>query len=465
MTLCLRLSLVALSFFSSFPTVSAQSRDLDGVWGARRRFGPDVRGTLTLTRHQREQEGLAWTAEITSHRVAAKESGGWVSFELPGDRGHFRGRLDGEGPIVGHWTQPETRHAGMPCASPVVLEPTGAGGWRGEVVPLDDEFTFFLVVQEREDGSNAAFLRNPDRNFGVFAVADRVERREDEVRLLGTWRGRDQETVLSRGAYFDWNDSFTLNLRGASFDFRRVEDGESEFYARGRDPKPWSYRAPPQLDDGWEVATLEEVGMEAGPIAELVETIIDPPAESLDTPYVHGMLIARHGKLVVEEYFHGFHRDVPHDTRSASKSLTSFLVGAAMQAGDPVDLGMSVYETVGAPYDHDDLDPRASAMTLEHLLTMTSGIDCDDRDSGSPGNEDTLQSQEENPDWYDYTLRLDMLREPGELAVYCSVNPNLVGNVLTAATGRPLETLFHDRVAEPLDFGRYHLYLQPTGEW
>jgi CubicO group peptidase (beta-lactamase class C family) len=75
-----------------------------------------------------------------------------------------------------------------------------------------------------------------------------------------------------------------------------------------------------------------------------------------------------------------------------------------------------------------------------------------------------MQSQEENPDWYDYTLRLAMLREPGELAVYCSINPNLAGKVLGAATGESLETLFQRLVAEPLDIDRYHLYLQPTGE-
>ena len=54
--------------------------------------------------------------------------------------------------------------------------------------------------------------------------------------------------------------------------------------------------------------------------------------------------------------------------------------------------------------------------------------------------------------------------EPGKLAVYCSVNPNLAGNVLSAATGESLESLFQRLVAAPLDVERYHLYLQPTGE-
>lgn len=103
-------------------------------------------------------------------------------------------------------------------------------------------------------------------------------------------------------------------------------------------------------------------------------------------------------------------------------------------------------------------------MTLEHLLTMSSGLDCDDRDFDSPGNEDRVQSQEENPDWYDYTLSLDMLREPGESSVYCSINSNLIGAVLSSATGQRLEDLFYRLIAEPLEINRYHLYLQPSGE-
>lgn len=438
----------------------AEARDLAGLWRARRDFGPRTRGPLTIRR-----DDTAWTAEIDSHRVRVAKNGDVVSFELPGERGSFLGRLEADRSISGHWTQPETRHGGLCYASPVNLLPAAADTWRGNIIPFDDTFTCFLVLQERADGSLGAFLRNPDRNWGVFAYADRVEVQGDQIHLIGEWRNRGNERVLTTGRYRDWQDSFTFNFRNATFEFRRVEgDPVSDFYARGANPEPWTYHAPPALDDGWPVATLEEVGMSEEPFREMIETVIDPPARDAHTPYVHGMLVARGGKLVVEEYFHGFHRGVPHDTRSAQKSLGSFLVGAAMEAGEPVDLSMPVYETIGAPYFHDDLDERTQRMSLVHLLTMSSGLDCDDSDDNSPGNEENLQSQEDNPDWYDYTLKLDTIREPGEKSVYCSINPNLAGNVLTAATGKSLETLFHDYVASPLEFSRYHLCLQPTGE-
>ena len=448
--------------FLTLPMPAASSpgepTDLVGVWEAQRRFGPEVRGMLTLSR-----DGDLWTAEIGSHRLSATTDGCWISFELPGDRGSFRGCLETGGPIVGHWTQPRTRHAGMRSASPVVLELVGRQRWRGEVVPFEDDFSVYLVVEERADGSAGAYLRNPDRNFGVIMNADRLELAGDQVRLIGSWFRSPEETILSTGTYGADGNSLSLRIRGATYDFERIGPA-SHFYARGSNPPPYSYRPPPKLEDGWNVASLADAGLSIEPIRQMIERVVDPAPESVHSLYIHGLLIARHGKLVFEDYFHGFHRGRSHDTRSASKSATSFLVGAAMEAGEPVGLSLPVYETIGGKYHASGLDPRARRLTLEHLLTMSSGLDCDDRDPDSPGGEDRMQSQDDNPDWYDYTLVLDMIREPGELAVYCSVNSNLVGNVLSAATGESLEALFQRLVAAPLDIERYHMYLQPTGE-
>ena len=54
-------------------------------------------------------------------------------------------------------------------------------------------------------------------------------------------------------------------------------------------------------------------------------------------------------------------------------------------------------------------------MTVEHLLTMSSGLDCDDNNDNSPGNEDVMQEQTKEPDWYRYTMSLPMVRSPGSL--------------------------------------------------
>jgi CubicO group peptidase (beta-lactamase class C family) len=186
------------------------------------------------------------------------------------------------------------------------------------------------------------------------------------------------------------------------------------------------------------------------------------PQDNISTSQVHSLLIARHGKLVLEEYFHGFDRDTPHDTRSAAKSWTNVLIGAAMQAGVPIRLDTPVYETMLGSVPP-DLDPRKEAMTLEHLISMTAGFDCDD--SGErPGDEDPMQEQTTEPDWYRYSLNVPMAWTSGEKIVYCSMKPNLAAGMLEKIAGEPLPELFNRLVAKPMRMGRYHLFLQPTGQ-
>lgn len=433
-------------------------RDIVGLWLAKRRFGPEVRGRLAI-----EIEGRTGIAEIAGRRAPVEVEGGRVAFTLAGGEGAFQGRLQ-SGRIVGHWIQPPSATSGYSFASRVVLKQDAGGRWEGVVEPLEDEFTLFLAIRD-EEGTIRGFLRNPERNLGVFLDIERITLEGDALRLHGRFLGRGEEQVLAEGVVRgDGRLSIYIPNRGGTYDFTRVEGPPGDFAPRGGDGARYAYAKPPDEDDGWETATLEEVGLSRERIESFIQMLIDAPTESVHSPYIHGVLIARHGKLVLEEYFHGFHRLEPHDTRSASKSLTSTLVGAAIQARAGLDPSDSVYEIMydGAPPV--DLDPRKREMTLEHLLTMSSGYYCDDRDPAAPGNEDVMQEQTKEADWWRYTLALPMAAAPGEEPVYCSANPNLLGGVLTRVTGRSLPELFHDLMAEPLQVERYHLNLTPTGD-
>ncbi len=84
------------------------------------------------------------------------------------------------------------------------------------------------------------------------------------------------------------------------------------------------------------------MGIDRAAIEKLIQSLIDTPIDSIHAAEDHGVLIARHGKLVLEEYFHGEHRDKLHETRSAAKSLTATLLGAAIEAGAPLDTSTPV---------------------------------------------------------------------------------------------------------------------------
>jgi CubicO group peptidase (beta-lactamase class C family) len=354
-------------------------------------------------------------------------------------------------------------------ASPVTLTAYGNNRWRGQVVPLEDEFTLFLVARTGENGPVHAFLRNPDRNLGVFLDVNRLEREGDAVKLMGHFRNNQAEQVLATGTYHPGSDgsqdrlSLYFSRLGATFDFSRAEDN-SFFYARGKNPSEYHYAQPMPEDDGWPTGSLEEAGISEGPLKRLIETVIDPPAQSAHDVYIHGILIARRGQLVFEEYFHGFNREKPHDTRSASKSLTATLVGSVVADEAALSISTPVYKTIYGDRLPSDLDPRKKAMTVANLLMMSSGYYCDDRNPAAPGNEDVMQSQTADPDWYHYTLNVPMISNPGGQPVYCSADANLLGDVLSHVTGEPLTELFRERIADPLQIRHYYLNLSPNGD-
>src|SRR3989442_200236 len=300
----------------------------------------------------------------------------------------------------------------------------------------------------------------PVRGAGWFTRAKRIDVNGTDVRLIGpSGRGPGPDTTLVQGHYE--NGVITLPLRGGTYDFTRIgsisDTASSPFYPRGNPPARYRYAAPLQLDDAWPVATLEDVGISRPAIEQFVQMLIDMPMDSLNTLQIHSLLIARHGKLVLEEYFHGASRDQPHNLRSASKSWTATLIGAAMHAGVPLRLDTPVYRTMLGTVPA-DLDPRKRAMTLEHLLTMTAGFNCDEDDSTS-ANEDVMDSRGIEH-WWDYTLNVALVSAPGDKMFYCSTEAHLAGGLLAKVARTPQLELFDRLLARPMRMRNYYLGLR-----
>lgn len=435
---------------------------LTGLWKGKRWFGPVKRGGLVITR-----SGESYTADMAGRLLAVRQESGELVFELPNGEGKFRGKLEIAGTILGHWFPPPSsaQFTGGTFASPVLLKPEGRNRWLGEVVPFEDEFTFYLMAQKRADGTMGVILRNPDRDLGSQIGADRLALDGNTVKLFGKRAGQTDETELSTGTVYANGDTFTLNFanRGGTYDFYRDGD-DSDYYPRGKNPRKYFYSPPLARDDGWPTGRLDEAGIDRAGIERFIQMIIDRPMETRATAQVHAILIARHGKLVLEEYFHGENRDKLHSTRSASKSVTATVVGAAIQAGTPLKLSTPVYQLMNGGTFPDDLEAKKRAMTLEHLLTMSSGYFCDDTNPEAPGNEESMINQSDEPDYYRYTLKVPMDREPGEKSVYCSADPNLaLGMVARATKESPLYT-FDRFVGGPLGIRRYGWLLDPSGQ-
>jgi CubicO group peptidase (beta-lactamase class C family) len=217
--------------------------------------------------------------------------------------------------------------------------------------------------------------------------------------------------------------------------------------ARPRPPRPdggsapYLYAPPAQLADGLRVGSAADVGIDAAGISRLVSRVIDGTYAD-----VHSILVYRQGRLVVEEYFYAYDRDRLHQMRSASKSVVSALVGIAIDRG--VLAGDAELVTKRLPYArYEHPDARKDNLTLRDLLTMRSGLACDDWDGGSPGNEVKMYPSD---DWVKFVLDLPLLDTPGTKGRYCSGNVAVAGRIVERAAGVALPAFAQEHLFTPL---------------
>jgi CubicO group peptidase (beta-lactamase class C family) len=85
------------------------------------------------------------------------------------------------------------------------------------------------------------------------------------------------------------------------------------------------YRMPEQLGDGWVISTLDAEGMDT----QLIEGL-DGEIDRGTFRGIYAMVIVRNGALVHEAYFQGHDRDTLETTYSITKSVTSSLIGIAI---------------------------------------------------------------------------------------------------------------------------------------
>jgi CubicO group peptidase (beta-lactamase class C family) len=430
---------------------------LVGLWGSEHIYGPQVRGELTV-----DGRFEPWRASIGGYAVDVRRNGNRIDFALPGNAGTFRGSIAADGGLAGLWVQPASLPVGVPYASPVSLEQRPAGVWRGEVRPLANAFSLYLAVSRTQRGVLRAFLRNPEANVGMG--------RPFVVRASGSsiaFVGADDPSDAIRGSYDASADRLTLDVPvyGRFVFTRRSRDDAPGFYPRTPPVERWAYRVPLPLEDGWSTASLADAGIDPAPIGALVNGILTTPTTSFRSPYVQALLIARHGKLVLDEYFYGFDAERTHDMRSAGKSITGLMTGIALDRGAPFTLdtpAVSLFPQYAALANPSE---RKNRITVRDLLTMTSGLACDDKDDASPGNEDRMYAQTVQPDYYKYALDVPMAAQPGTAtAVYCTIGINLLGGIVSSAAKMPLADFFAAYVARPLDIRDYHLNLMPNGD-
>ncbi|HXM07890.1 MAG TPA: hypothetical protein VN936_10515, partial [Candidatus Acidoferrum sp.] len=339
-----------------------------------------------------------------------------------------------------------------------MLRPSGPREWTGTLAPFVPQYELYVTFLRNADGSLGGFIRDPIGDFGTMAPFETVAIDGNTI------------SITSRAHVFHGSVDATANSlqlgigTGPSLHFHRLDPNVPNGYYPinpGEDPK---FTRPPAEGDGWKTGAPANVRMDDARLQQLAMYLAAQTPTSPRTPYIQSVLVARDNRLVTEHYYYGFDRTRPHDVRSAGKSLDAALFGAAMRIAPSLTVDSLAYRWL--PYSgFAHPDKRKSQISVGDFFDMTSGLDCDDDNDASSGNEDVLQSQTAQPDWYRYMMDLSMVSDPGsQRAVYCSGGINMIGAFVIGATHRWTPEFFAYALARPLQFGIYHLQLTPTKE-
>jgi CubicO group peptidase (beta-lactamase class C family) len=201
--------------------------------------------------------------------------------------------------------------------------------------------------------------------------------------------------------------------------------------------------------EGWQAAAPETAGFRSNKIAEGLLAI-----RREDIP-IHSLTIVRHGSLMVDAYFYPYDGSTVHDVASVTKSVMTTLIGIAVDQGklsldDPM-VSFFPDRTIA------NLDDRKQRITVAHLASMSSGLECVE------ANEETQRTMMATQDWVQFALDLPVMWEPGEHFVYCNPAIHLLSAILQQATGMTALEFAQVNLFEPLGIHDAEWTADPQG--
>ena len=213
---------------------------------------------------------------------------------------------------------------------------------------------------------------------------------------------------------------------------------------------------PAQLDDSLITDSPESVDIDM----TRIESYIRSTSKNEPSNAVRSVLIARHNKLVVETYFNGWHRERKQDMRSATKSITSALIGIGIDKGIIPDENAKILDFFNEYNSFDNWDDRKSDMTIRHFLRMQTGLACNDWVPTSIGNEEFMYQSD---DWVKFVLDLPMQTNPGQNFSYCTGSPVTLGAVLANASKKSIPEFAEENLFSHLSISDYNWEFIPNG--
>lgn len=202
-----------------------------------------------------------------------------------------------------------------------------------------------------------------------------------------------------------------------------------------------------QVEQAWEWQhdTLENHNINASAINSVHNTIDSYP--------INAEVIVKDGVIVDEYYKDGYDQNSVFTLQSTSKSVTSALIGIAIDKGyiPSVNEPISTY----FPQILDSGSEYKSQITVWNLLTHTTGLNASDTANWN----EWLASD----NWVDYVLERPATSRPGTVFSYFTGNTHLLSAILQQATGKTAYEFGKEYLFDPLDMDSVQCSTDPQG--
>ena len=200
---------------------------------------------------------------------------------------------------------------------------------------------------------------------------------------------------------------------------------------------------------GWRTSTPEEQDLDSKYLSEMLDAIKEQKLN------LHSLLVIRHGYIVSETYAPSDGQDNKHELYSCTKSFISTLIGIALDQGLLDSLNRPV-TGLFPESTFDNLDTLKKDMTVENLLTMTSGLGWEEGDTAYMG-------MYRSRDWVKYVMDLPMKVQPGTQFNYCTGCSHVLSAIIQKATGAKSSDFAAKNLFKPLGISDVSWETDPSG--
>jgi CubicO group peptidase (beta-lactamase class C family) len=157
---------------------------------------------------------------------------------------------------------------------------------------------------------------------------------------------------------------------------------------------------------------------------------------------IHSLLVKRNDSIVLDTYFYPFQQAFVHDLASVTKSITSLLVGIAIDKGFILDENQNIINYFP---ERNKINDKSRNIKIKDLLNMVSGFSCSWNDG-----EKELHQMMKSDDWVEYMFDLPFSSEPGVSFSYCSGNYYLLSEIIQRSTKMSCHQFASRYLFEPL---------------